>query len=255
MTDPRVAQVQRAIVATAGGFLRNPGGPGTCARCFTPTTSLPLCRDCRGAVQVDGAPELVGMMTYAGYLDPITQSGRVMRGYKSLAFPGGGSFRQTVALLAALGLIGHVVCPGRLTGTPVSAWATVPSLPPKPGRCTHPLNDIVGKLAKPGALEIRLAAAETVSNPRAIGADHYSASESAAGQHVLVIDDTWTGGGHATSAALAVRAAGATHVSVLVFARWLSVGWGATTPQWAKQRLTSPDFQPDVCPWTQAACP
>lgn len=255
MTDPRVAQVKRALVATAGGFLRNPGGPGTCTHCFTPTTSLPLCPDCRRTVQVNGGPDLLGVMTYAGYLDPITQSGRVMRGYKNPAFPGGGTYRQTVALLAALGLIGHVKCPGRLTGTPLSAWATVPSLPQKPEQSSHPLNDIVGKLAKPGATEVTLTAAKTAANPRAINSGHYSAAENASGQHVLVIDDTWTGGGHAVSAALAVRDAGATHVSVLVLARWLSMGWEATTPQWAKQRLTSPDFQPDVCPWTQGACP
>lgn len=255
MTDPRVARIQDALVATAGGFLRNPGGPGTCTRCFTPTTSLPLCPQCRYTVTLAGMPDLLAMMTYAGYLDPITQSGRVMRGYKNPAFPGGGTYRQTVSLLAALGLIGHVDCPGRLTGTPVSAWATVPSLPPKHGQATHPLNEIVGQLAKQGAIEVTLTAAETASNPREINASHYTADGNAAGQHVLVIDDTWTGGGHATSAALAVRAAGGTHVSVLVLARWLSIGWEATTTAWARQRLIAPDFQPAVCPWTHGLCP
>lgn len=226
------------------------------ARCFTPTTSLPMCSQCRSAVAWDGMPDLIGMMTYAGHLDPIIQSGRVMRGYKNPAFPGGGTYRQTVSLLAALGLIAHVECPGRLVGAPLSAWAAVPSLPPKRGQATHPLNDIVRQLAKQGAPEVTLTAAQTVANPRGIAASHYTASNNAAGQHVLVIDDTWTtSGGHATSAALAVRTAGATHVSVLVLARWLALGWEATTPGWAKQRLTAPDFQPGICPWTQGGCP
>lgn len=255
MTDPRCPRIQAALSATAGGFLRNPGGPGTCTRCFTPTLSLPLCPKCRYAESLPDKPDLVGMITYAGYLDPITQAAWMMHGYKNPAYPGGGTYRQTVSLLAALGLVGHVECPGRILGTPVSAWATVSSLPPKPAFASHPLNDIVRKLAKDGATEVTLDAADGVLDPRDINASHYTASANAAGQHVLVIDDTWTSGGHATSAALAVRAVGATHVSVLVIARWLKLGWEETTTAWAKSRLTSPDFQPEVCPWTQANCP
>lgn len=193
-------------------------------------------------------------MAYASYLDPITQSGHLMRGYKNLQIQSG-FHRQTVALMAALGLLGHVACPGVLTGVPVSAWATVPSLPPKPGLPTHALHDIVGKLARQGATEVTLTAATSVADPRDVNPDHYTASRNAAGKHVLVIDDTWTGGGHATSAALAVRAAGATRVSVLVLARWLANGWEQTTPLWAKQELTHPDFNPGICPWTQGPCP
>lgn len=255
MTDQRVAQVKKALVATAGGYLRNPGGPGTCTRCFTPTTPGPMCPDCRYAVTIAGIPDLLGFMSYAGYLDPIAQSGHVMRGYKNPLIPTG-TQRQTVALLSALGLIGHVACPGRLLGTSVTAWGTVPSLPPKPELPVHPLNDIVRQLARAGATEVSLKAAAGLTNPRAINRSHYSVADDAAeGQHVLLIDDTWTSGGHATSAALALRDGGATHVSVLVLARWLKIGWEATTAAWAKQRLTAPDFQPDTCPWTQTICP
>lgn len=255
MTDPRIVNAKKALVATAGGFLRNPGGPGTCSRCFTPTASLPMCSPCASAVTLSGAQDLTGFMTYAGYFDPISQAGHTMRGYKNPSIPKGTHWR-TVALLAALGLIEHVSCPGRILGTHVSAWATVPSLPPKLEVTVHPLNDIVRQLTRAGAHEVALTAAAGVSDPRSSNVNHYSASTSAAaGHHVLLIEDTWTGGGHVTSAAMALRVAGATHISVLVLARWLSVGWEATTPAWAKSRLTAPDFNPDVCPWTQAACP
>jgi len=193
-------------------------------------------------------------MAYAGYMDPISQSGHLMRGYKN-PYILSGVHHQTVALMAALGLMGHVECPGRLLAAPVSAWATVPSLPPKPGQTQHTLNGIVSRLARYGAAEVVLTAAATAPYPREVSRAHYAASPNAGGQHVLMIDDTWTGGGHATSAALALRDAGATHVSVLVLARWLSNGWEATTPQWAKQELTRPDFNPAVCPWTQGPCP
>lgn len=214
-----------------------------------------MCPDCQRAITISGGPDLIGMMTYAGYLDPITQSGHVMRGYKNPAIPRGTHW-QTVALLAALGLIGHVTCPGRLIGTPISAWATVPSLPPKPHLTSHPLNELVRQLTRTGAHEAVLTANPVVTNPRAINVNHFAvANDRARGHHVLLIDDTWTGGGHVTSAALALRTGGATHVSVLVLARWLTIGWEATTPAWAKGRLTAPDFQPTVCPWTQASCP
>ena len=256
MTDAQITQLKGALVTTAGGYLRNPGGPGTCTRCCTPTNRGPLCPDCRYASSAPGVcPDLLGIMTYAGYLDPIMQSGHVMRGYKNPAISPGGH-RRTVALLAALALVGHRECPGRLLGASVSAWATVPSLPPKPHSGEHPLHQIVRGLSRPGAHEVKLTASSDVQNPRAVNGAHFSITGNDANEHhVLLIDDTWTSGGHATSAALSLKAAGATHVSVLVLARWLSVGWEATTHEWARARLAGPDFQPDVCPWTRAACP
>ena len=252
--DPRVAQVRQTLAMTAGGFLRNPRRTGTCRHCFTPTMSRPVCDRCRTLLSHARGPELLGVMAYAGYLDPITQSGHLMRGYKNPRLPSG-PHRQTVALMAALALLGHATCPGALINAPVTAWATVPSLPPKPDLPKHPLNDIVSKLARPHATEVTLTAETSVLNAREVNPSHYTATPNAAGHHVLIIDDTWTSGSHATSAALAARAAGATHVSVLVLARWLSDGWEATTAQWARQRLTKPDFDPDICPWTQGGCP
>lgn len=254
MTDPRVAQVQRTLSGTAGGFLRNLILAGTCSRCFTPTASTPTCGRCQVLQSFAGGPDLLGIVAYASYLAPITQSGHLMRGYKNPLIPPG-VHRQTITLMSALGLLGHIACPGALVGTPVSAWATVPSLPPKPDVARHPLHEIVSGLARPAATEVTLTAATTPTNPRDVSHLHYAASANAAERHVLIIDDTWTGGGHATSAALAVRSAGATHVSVLVLARWLSDGWEQTTQHWAKQWLSTPDFDPDVCPWTQGLCP
>jgi phosphoribosylpyrophosphate synthetase len=120
----------------------------------------------------------------------------------------------------------------------------------------HPLGEIVRSLARPGSIEIVLQGSPAVVDPRAVDSSHFSIlTGDAADKHVLLIDDTWTGGGHATSAALALRAAGVTKISVLALARWLSIGWEATTDKWAKSTLALPDYQPDVCPWTQGRCP
>lgn len=46
-----------------------------------------------------------------------------------------------------------------------------------------------------------------------------------AGQHVLVVEDTWVSGGKAQSAALALKAAGAARVTILSVTRWLRYDW------------------------------
>jgi hypothetical protein len=119
-TDQRVAQVRQALAMTAGGFLRNLRREGTCARCFTPTSSLPICTRCSSLAARPGGIDALGMLTYAGHLVPISQSGHLMRGYKNPLLDSQAQ-RQTVALMAALALLGHGTCPGVLAGTWVSA--------------------------------------------------------------------------------------------------------------------------------------
>jgi len=70
---------------------------------------------------------------------------------------------------------------------------------------------------------------------------------------VLLIDDTWTSGGHAHSAALSLRNAGAARVSVLVVARWLKEDYGNNKQFLAD--LAARDFDPRICPWTGGPCP
>jgi hypothetical protein len=255
VTDDRVSPIRQALEATAGGFLRNPVTHGTCTRCFTPLAGGDLCPPCRTHYAIGGGPDLLGIMTYAGYLNPISQSGYTMREYKNLGDRSPGPW-QTVVLLSALGLYGHTDCPRRLLGVPVTAWASVPSLPPKPGAPRHPLNDIVRRVAPPESAEIVLLGSANVASPRSVNAGHFAViSGSPAGRHVLLIDDTWTSGGHVMSATLALRAAGSSHVSALTLTRWLRVGWEATTDRWARSALALPDFQSGTCPWTQGLCP
>lgn len=74
-----------------------------------------------------------------------------------------------------------------------------------------------------------------------------------AGQHVLVVDDTWVSGDKPQSAALALRAAGARTVTLLLVARWLS--WNHNEQH---KRLISSLKEPydaRQCPVTGDACP
>jgi hypothetical protein len=70
---------------------------------------------------------------------------------------------------------------------------------------------------------------------------------------VLLLDDTWTGGGHAQSAVLGLRAAGATRVSLLVVARWIKPDFG-NNPSFLRE-LAERDYHPGICPWTGGNCP
>ncbi|MBE1533438.1 hypothetical protein [Actinomadura algeriensis] len=182
-------------------------------------------------------------MTYA--VDR-SQSGYVMRGYKRV--PPVEEHRRVVAMLALLALRGHAACPSVLAQAPVTHWAAVPSLPPKPGK--HPFRQIVAGAA-PGE-EAPLRARASVAEPRGINGEHFVVGTLLpAGSHVLLMDDTWVKGGHAQSAALALRAAGAQEVSVLVVARWINERFAEN----AEFLRSLPDYDPEVCPWTGAGCP
>jgi adenine/guanine phosphoribosyltransferase-like PRPP-binding protein len=71
--------------------------------------------------------------------------------------------------------------------------------------------------------------------------------------HVLLIDDTWTTGGHAQSATLTLCKSGAARVSALVVARWLKEDYGDNKRFIAE--LANRDYDPSICPWTGGRCP
>ena len=72
-------------------------------------------------------------------------------------------------------------------------------------------------------------------------------------RHVLMIDDVWTTGSNAQSAALALRPSRSRVVSVLVIGRWLSLSSPLTHP-FLRARLDTP-YDPHVCPVTGGCCP
>jgi hypothetical protein len=95
----------------------------------------------------------------------------------------------------------------------------------------------------------------TATCARVVAADRFSLDPDVRldGRHVLILDDTWTTGSNAQSAALAVRRAGAAAVSVMVVGRWLSPGFGNTTAFIRTRLLT--DYDPAICPVTGGECP
>ncbi len=196
-------------------------------------------------------PGLADATGFASYAVAGQPSGYLMQGYK--AQPPVPEHRIVVTLLAALALGGHARCPAAATGVPVTHWTSVPSLAGRPGE--HPLHGITRRFA-PGR-EAPLASAVRVACPRTVHPGHFRAlAPLPTGSHVLLVDDTWVGGGHVQSAVLALRAAGAALVSVLVIARWLNVGandYGANAK--LLRALAGRDYDPARCPWTGGGCP
>ena len=247
--DP-LARLRDSLVARAGGYLRNPVrlAKVTCAVCARPADGFVRCYQCRMHRYFDGLADSTAIMTYAV---AGQQSGYVMRGYKATPQPVG-EHRLVVALLAALGVAGHTSCAAALAGAPVSHWATVPSLPARPAE--HPLHQIVRPYAPGADVALTAAAPGRIQHPRDVSPDHFTVGEQLTpGSHVLLLDDTWVTGGHAQSAALALRRAGAARISLLVIARWM------TRDTRAGERflrdLEPRDYDPAACPWTGATCP
>lgn len=249
MTSPEVTlpQLETILTTVGGGYLRNPLREKhvTCADCTTPVNGFRLCYTCKGHHGISGLADATAFLTYAV---AAQNSGRMMRGYK--ARPPVAEHRRVVGLMLRLALCGHTTCAEALGGGPVTHWVIVPSLPAKSH--PHPLRSLVDGYAK--GSEARLTAALSVKNPRAVNADHFSCDISLPDDaHVLLVDDTWTTGGHAQSAALALHKAGAARVSVLVVARWLKEDFGGNRGFIAD--LGTRDYDPRICPWTSAACP
>jgi hypothetical protein len=243
-----VARLSAALVSATGGYLRNPIRQYgvTCAVCTTPSPGYERCRRCERQRAHAGLADRTAFLAYAvaGH-----QSGYVMRGYK--AQQPVEEHVTIVAMLVLLGLAIHARCPAALAGAPVTRWATVPSLPARPGE--HPLHRIL-RHSRPTLAEIALSPAPNVRHPREVSPDHYRAGELLAqGSHVLLLDDTWASGGHVQSAVLALRRAGASHVSVLAAARWIREDFGGNAK--FLRDLSGRDYNPYLCPWTGTTCP
>lgn len=167
-----------------------------------------------------GGADLVVTLVYA---IKGGQSAHLMHTYKTPAATKTGL--DQLRLLLSSALILHGECIESSVGSRASALAVVPST--RAPRRPHPLRYI----APSGYSNVELVPGPGFKQtPRCLVGDLWKVQNPAAvvGKHVLLIDDTWTTGAHIQSAAVALRASGATAVTAVVLARWLDPGWSPT---------------------------
>ncbi|MHA7652962.1 ComF family protein [Mycobacterium sp. ML4] len=254
--DAAYAQIKQSLLNNAGGYLRN---------------TVPIvgetCANCRGARMKDGeqtcfpcaffydstTADLVGSMVYAV---GGSQSNKLMRGYKDT--PPSSILVQRVTSLISLGVKAHFDCAERLLGGSLSRWATVPSL--KTIGSVHPLRSkiltpMLGEEYEIEVLATEKAKGKTEKERRVLDPEFYAVNTAVPhGAHVLLIDDTWTTGGHIQSVAKALKQAGAAKVAALSVARWMDP-YEPRTKRVLVEHFKDRPYDPDVCPWTGGSCP
>lgn len=251
MTEP-AAEVRRALVASAGGYLRNVlRRPGvTCAVCAAPVDGFVRCWRCEQHRRNAGLADLVVPLTYA---IGGTQSATLLWHYKDDPVR---KVRDRHSLLINwllfLGISEHQRCIGVVAGMPVSVRVAIPSMSGRSG--VHPFTALARRM-NAVTESPALVPAPGATCDRVVSAGKFVLEPAVrlTGKHVLILDDTWTTGSNAQSAALTLRAAGAERVSVMVVGRWLSVRYG-NTGRFISEHLEN-DFDPGICPVTGGNCP
>jgi adenine/guanine phosphoribosyltransferase-like PRPP-binding protein len=248
-TPSREHSASTPLSATALALRNTIRRPGiTCAVCTAPVRGFDRCWRCEQTRHLAGAADIVAPLIYTVTATP---SAALLYDYKNHpARSVRDSCGERVKELVVQGVTRHERCLGRVAGIPVSHRLVIPSLTHRPGQ--HPFAELVDSVTSrdPAALTPRLDA----WCDRAVN-DKFAVQPAIRldGRHVLILDDVWTTGSNAQSAALAVRRAGAAAVSVLVVGRWLSPR-RRLSAEFLSLRLTRA-YDPGICPVTGGQCP
>jgi len=207
----------RARAATAGLPAVPEPGPGVCVSCRGPARrGFARCFHC--GLHAESAPGLL-----ADVVAPVACAPKGSRLATDLwLYKSGrtGSREAGAALLAMLLVFLHDEAPGvwRPGAAVPTCACVVPSGRGRPG--PHPLQALVhGCLALPWAALVARPGGDPWA--RALDPGRFRASRPLNGAAVLLLDDTWTSGGTAQSAAVALKRGGARWVAVVVLGRHL----------------------------------
>jgi predicted amidophosphoribosyltransferase len=197
-------------------------GPSVCSTCFNFTNGYARCYAC------DHGGGALDAMVPISYSVAREQLHHALASYKRL---GGDVARRLGAILAAIlwrYLAEHERCVARAAGTDrFDLVTTVPS-GDRARDEHHPLRWIVGELVGPtrDRHQRLLQRTEQDIPPRTFSDRKFEATQKRLRDRaVLLIDDTWTTGASAQSAAAALREAGAGPVAAVVIGRHLNREW------------------------------
>lgn len=208
------------------------------------------CFRCNQHANIPGVADLVAPLIYG---IERTQSGILLRHYKDDVSPEARQqHSRVISRLLLLGILLHEKCIEKRVGQVVTSRVTVPSTKGRSG--IHPFDALARNM---NAVDdsLILVPATGATNDRNVDGARFGIhpQRSLQGEHVLVLDDTWTTGARTQSAALTLRNAGADHVSIMVLGRWVSRSFGNNI-EYLKANLTR-DYSPRICPVTGGDCP
>jgi predicted amidophosphoribosyltransferase len=208
------------LTALYGNFMLGPRpGRAVCEMCFDLTDGHQRCYGCAHA------KKWLDAVSPISYSVAHEQLHHALAGYKRPPNDVARRFEVELAAVLWRHLDAHERCAARAAGT--DAFELVTTVPSSTRDAAHPLHRIVGELAGPtrDRHERLLRRSNTSAEAREFSVDKFQAIRDLAGRSVLLIDDTWTTGANARSAAAALKAAGAGAVAALVIGRHLNREW------------------------------
>lgn len=215
---PSVAELSEPY----GNFMLAPRhGPDVCSVCFNLTDGYGRCYACvHGGRWLDAVAPI-------SYSVAGEQLHHALASYKRLPDPDARRFAFGLAAVLWRHLAAHERCLARAAGVDsFTLVTTVPSSQRERG-AAHPLHRLVSELVRPARdrYERLLQRSDAYAVPHRFSAGRYEPRRELPGCSVLLIDDTWTTGANAQSAAAALKTAGAGPVAVVVIGRHVNRGW------------------------------
>lgn len=236
------------LSARYANFLVHPlrPGPGVCHICRGPSKAgFPTCWPCHEAGHLLGRDAADAVVPVSLALKGEQYANELWR-YKNTSGPQQRYFRMGLGAVLWRFLGVHEQC---IAGhCRVASFDTVTTVPSTSGRHDHPLRTMVAEVVgvtRDRHRDLLTPTPEAAELGRSASAARYRAS-ALWDANVLFIDDTWTTGNHAQSAAAALKAAGARSVAVVVLGRHLNTGYGNTAVHVENARMRR--FSWDVCP-------
>lgn len=210
------------LSAVYGNFMLSPrAGPGVCEVCFNLTDGYPRCYACAHGQQW---LDVVAPISYSVAREQLHHA---LASYKRLTGEPARRLRAELAAVLWRHLAAHERCVAR--GAGAEAFQLVTTVPSGERRRDehHPLRWIVGELIGPTRArhERLLERSDVAAEPRAFHPERFRVRRQLHGETVLLLDDTWTTGASAQSAAAALRTAGAGAIASVVIGRHLNREW------------------------------
>lgn len=220
---------------------------GLCSMCLGPIhAGFSYCYNCNQARQgqySDLLPESISFLTYAGATE---QSRADFHQYKLWNNgPNPGFLR--IQSLAADFVAQHAKCMANYVGFPVDSLAFVPSGKAERYGTVSPISKILGYQQQGNIIKRKHP--RTVERDQGIDPSRYIVTQHVMGQHVLLFEDTWVTGTNPLSTAVALKQAGASYVSLVVFGRYINPGKYPVHHQWLSENHLVP-FNTTFCPVT-----